>query len=189
MILFILIRFDFDYLGITVHPQIIFHLRIKIKSNQKSKVGESIFTHFRIIGWFDFESKANQTVSRIELVRALTLILSSIGKHINSILQPSHKEELLLKAYENPNENIIKLLIDLDVHKGLESGVLPTLLERSIQNSKTKVIFQLLQAYPGNFDRKEALLRLALAQENPDFKEWLKKYLNVFSRYYWRASE
>ena len=106
-----------------------------------------------------------------------TLILSSIGKHINSILQPGHKEELLLKAYENPNENIIKLLIDLDVHKGLESGVLPTLLERSIENSKTKVIFQLLQAYPGNFDRKEALLRLALAQENPDFKELLKKFL------------
>ena len=34
----------------------------KIKSNQKSKVGESWFTHCRIIGWFDFESKwiANQ---------------------------------------------------------------------------------------------------------------------------------
>ena len=102
------------------------------------------------------------------------LIISSIGKHINSILQPNHKEELLLKAYENPNDKIIKLLIDLDVHKGLESGVLPTLLERSIENSKTKVISQLLQAYPGNYPRKEALLRLALAQENPDFKELLK---------------
>ena len=133
---------------------------------------------FSILIWFDSPTANHDSISNqkwIKLVRALTLILSSIGKHINSILQPSHKEDLLLKAYENPNENIIKLLIDLDVHKGLESGVLPTLLERSIQNSKTKVIFQLLQAYPGNFDRKEALLRLALAQENPDFKEWLKK--------------
>ena len=43
----------------------------KIKSNQKSKVGKSWFTHSRIIGWFDFESKANQSESRIKLVRAL----------------------------------------------------------------------------------------------------------------------
>ena len=66
------------------------HLRIenqvesKIKSNQKSnwiknqidqksKVDESWFTNLRIIGYFDFESKANQSESRIKLVRALIL--------------------------------------------------------------------------------------------------------------------
>ena len=43
----------------------------KIKSNQKSKVGESWFTHLRIIFWFDFESKANQSELRIKLIRAL----------------------------------------------------------------------------------------------------------------------
>ena len=59
LILFILIRFDFDSSRITIHPRIMIHLRIKIKSNQKSKKGESWFTHFRIIGWFVFESKAN----------------------------------------------------------------------------------------------------------------------------------
>ena len=48
----------------------------KIKSNQKSKVGESWLTHFRVIIWFDFESKANQTKSRIKLVRALLAIMS-----------------------------------------------------------------------------------------------------------------
>ena len=71
VILFILIRFDFDSSRITTHPRIMIHLRIKIKSNQKSKVGESWFTHLRIIGWFDFESKANQSESRIKLVWAL----------------------------------------------------------------------------------------------------------------------
>ena len=37
----------------------------KIKSNQKSKVGESWFTHFRMIGWFDFQKriKANRESS------------------------------------------------------------------------------------------------------------------------------
>ena len=43
----------------------------KIKSNQKSLIGESWFTHCRIIGWFDFESKVNQSESGIKLVRAL----------------------------------------------------------------------------------------------------------------------
>ena len=37
----------------------------------KSKVGESWFTYCRIIGCFDFESKANQSESRIKLVLAL----------------------------------------------------------------------------------------------------------------------
>ena len=54
LILFILIRFDF------YSSRIWIHLRIKIKTNQKSKVGETWFTHLRIIIWFDFESKANQ---------------------------------------------------------------------------------------------------------------------------------
>ena len=48
-----------------------FTCKSKIKSNQKSKVYE--FTHCRIIGWFDFESKANQSESRIKLVRTLSL--------------------------------------------------------------------------------------------------------------------
>ena len=33
----------------------------KIKSNQKSKVGESWFTDCRVIVWFDFVSKANKS--------------------------------------------------------------------------------------------------------------------------------
>ena len=66
LILFILIRFDFDLSGFMIH------LRIKIKSNKKSKIGESWFTHLRIINRFDFESKANQSESRIKLRRALT---------------------------------------------------------------------------------------------------------------------
>ena len=75
LISFILIWFDFDSSRITIHPRIMTILRIKIKSNQKSKVGESWFTHFRIIGWFDFESKANQSESRIKLIRALMCII------------------------------------------------------------------------------------------------------------------
>ena len=71
LIVFILIRLDFNSSQITPHPRIMIHLRIKIKSNQKSKVGESWLTHLRIIGWFDFGSKANQSESRIKLVRAL----------------------------------------------------------------------------------------------------------------------
>ena len=59
----ILIRFDFD------SSRTMTHLRIKIKSNEKSQEGESWFTHLRIIGWFNFESKANQTESRINLAR------------------------------------------------------------------------------------------------------------------------
>ena len=43
----------------------------KLKLNQKSKVGEWWITLCRIIGWFDFESKANESESRIKLVRAL----------------------------------------------------------------------------------------------------------------------
>ena len=42
-ILFILIRFDFDLSRITIHSQVMINLRIKMKSNQKSKVGESRF--------------------------------------------------------------------------------------------------------------------------------------------------
>ena len=38
-----------------------------LPTNQKSKVGESC----RIIAWFDFGSKANQSESRIKLIRAL----------------------------------------------------------------------------------------------------------------------
>ena len=53
----------------------------KIKSNHKSNVGESWFTHLRIIGWFDCESKANQSETRIKLVRAL--VSSSIFFHSN----------------------------------------------------------------------------------------------------------
>ena len=66
-----LIRLDFDSSQITIHPRIMIHLRIKIETIQKSKVGESWFTHLRIIGWFHFEQKANQSESRIKLVRAL----------------------------------------------------------------------------------------------------------------------
>ena len=68
---FILNHFDFDSTRITIQPRIMIHLRIKIKSNQKSKVGEMWFTHLRIIGWFDFEWKANHSESQIKLVRAL----------------------------------------------------------------------------------------------------------------------
>ena len=43
----------------------------KIELNHKSKVGESRFTHLLMIGWFYFELKANQSESKITLVRAL----------------------------------------------------------------------------------------------------------------------
>ena len=76
--LFILIcdsnRF-YSFWFVLIFPRIMIHLRIKIKTNQKSNVGESRFTHLRIIGWFDFESKANQSESRIMLVRALGVSL------------------------------------------------------------------------------------------------------------------
>ena len=78
---FILIHFDFDFYSFWFAIEIDFihfdsvwfmiHLRIIIKSNLKSKIGESWFTHLRIIFWFDFESKANQSESRIKLVRPL----------------------------------------------------------------------------------------------------------------------
>ena len=71
------IHFDsawFDSSLITLHPRIMIHVRIKIKSNQKSKVGESWLTHLRIMGWFDFGSKANQSESQIKLVWALVTI-------------------------------------------------------------------------------------------------------------------
>ena len=55
--LFILIRLDFD------SSRIMIHLRIKVKSNLKSKVAGSWFIHLRMIGWFDFESKANHESS------------------------------------------------------------------------------------------------------------------------------
>ena len=71
----ILIRSDFYSPRITIHLRIMIHLRIKIKSKKKSKVVESWFTHLRIIGWFDFASKANQSESRIKLVWALPLEL------------------------------------------------------------------------------------------------------------------
>ena len=66
------IHFDSFYFNssrITIHP------RIKSRSNQKSQEVESWFTHLRIIGWFDFESKANHSESRIKLVRALVLTI------------------------------------------------------------------------------------------------------------------
>ena len=66
-----LIRFDFDSSQITIHSRIMSHMRIKNQIEKKSKVGESWFTHLRIIGCFDFESKANHIESRIKLVRAL----------------------------------------------------------------------------------------------------------------------
>ena len=91
---FILIRFDFDSSLITIHP------RIKIKTNQKSKVGESWFTHLQIIGRFNFESKSNQSESRITLVRPLTeLINLTIFERLCCLVkifkkfQSSHKEE------------------------------------------------------------------------------------------------
>ena len=62
---FILIWFDFD------SSRIMIHLRIKNQTESKSKVGESWFAHCRIIGWFNFESKANKSESWIKLVRAL----------------------------------------------------------------------------------------------------------------------
>ena len=53
---FIVIWFDFHTSQLGIHPRIMSHLRIKIKSNKKSKVGESWFTRLRIIIWFDLKS-------------------------------------------------------------------------------------------------------------------------------------
>ena len=73
LILFTLLRSDFDSSRIMIHSWILVHLLIKIKSNQKLKVGGSWFNHLRVIGLFDFESKPNQSESRIKLVQALLL--------------------------------------------------------------------------------------------------------------------
>ena len=77
----ILIHFDSQFISIFICDSIWFYSfwfglilirrESKIKSDQKSKVGEAWFTNCRIIGCFDFESKANQSESRIKLVRAL----------------------------------------------------------------------------------------------------------------------
>ena len=62
---FILFQNSFGFLFILICDSIWFYS--KIKSNQKSKVGESWFALCRIIDWFDFESKVNQSESRIKL--------------------------------------------------------------------------------------------------------------------------
>ena len=80
LILFILIRFNFDSTPIMIH------LRIKIKSNKKSQEGESWFTYLWIIAWFDFESKANQSESRFQLIRApLPVVFKFSIQRLNEI--------------------------------------------------------------------------------------------------------
>ena len=66
------IHFAFDSLRITNHPRLMINLRIKNQVESKIK-GRWIVIHSLLnLGWFDFESKANQSESRIKLVRALT---------------------------------------------------------------------------------------------------------------------
>ena len=117
-----------------------------IKSDQKSKVGEAWFTNCRIIGCFDFESKAKLSESRIKLVRALVFTGYEYLKNLGIttcffgwiFLKNSFSKETNLYVWYTPNKEDLFMMVD-----SLVGISLNTIFEWGLNKKNPVKIFQL----------------------------------------------